>query len=124
MSDLNEKNTVYSEKDSIDQKSKENVFYMNKKREEEQIMSKEEMSIREFEQYEKRIEDQINNLEKEISRIPDKMEDKIKILLNEQLKEIQKERKDDRRTIITLSISGTSAIVAILGLLGKAFGWF
>lgn len=101
------------------------------KSKEEDNMNNDYITQREFNQFEKNIDYKINRLEKEISDIPEKMEDKIKILLNEQLKEIQKEQreiqkeqKEDKKTIIALTISGTSAIVAILGLLGKAFGWF
>ncbi|MEX3469090.1 hypothetical protein QJ729_01910 [Staphylococcus hominis] len=128
MNDIKNTNEFDKNSKNIDKKRISNNKLKSK---EEDNMNNDYITQREFNQFEKNIDYKINRLEKEISDIPEKMEDKIKILLNEQLqeiqkeqREIQKEQKEDKKTIITLTISGTSAIVAILGLLGKAFGWF
>ncbi|QGX04238.1 hypothetical protein GA597_13545 [Staphylococcus haemolyticus] len=49
------------------------------------------------------------------------MSDKLQLALNEQMESFRKERKEDKKSIITWTLSGTSLIVAIAGLLAKLF---
>lgn len=88
-----------------------------------------------FQQFEKRIDekienhyarvnDKIDNLNSKIDSLPEIFSDKLKIALIDYAKEEKQERKDDKKTIIGWTISGTSAVVAILGLLGRMIGWF
>ena len=79
---------------------------------------------KEFEQYEKRIDEKFDNLNSKIDSLPEIFSDKLKIALNERADKERRERKDDKKAIIGWSISGTSLIIAFLGILGKAFGWF
>lgn len=78
----------------------------------------------EFEQYEKRIDERINHLNSKIDALPELFADKLEIALGKRAEDERKERKDDKKAIIGWSISGTSLIIAFLGILGKAFGWF
>ena len=88
-----------------------------------------------FQQFEKRIDDKIENqyarvndkienLNAKIDSLPRMFEDKLEIALIRRAEQERKERKDDKKAIIGWSISGTSLIIAIFGLLGKTFGWF
>jgi len=79
---------------------------------------------KEFEQYEKRIDEKFDNLNSKIDSLPEIFSDKLKIALNERADKERRERKDDKKAIIGWSISGTSLIIAFLGILGKAFSWF
>lgn len=79
---------------------------------------------KEFERYEKRIDEKFDNLNSKIDSLPEIFSDKLKIALNERADKERRERKDDKKAIIGWSISGTSLIIAFLGILGKAFGWF
>lgn len=74
---------------------------------------------KEFEQFEKRIDDRFKNLESKIDDIPNRLSDKLQLALNEQMENYRKERKEDKKSIITWTLSGTSLIVAIAGLLAK-----
>ncbi|MDO0995369.1 hypothetical protein [Staphylococcus borealis] len=76
---------------------------------------------KEFEQFEKRIDDRFKNLESKIDDIPNRLSDKLQLALNEQMENFRKERKEDKKSIITWTLSGTSLIVAIAGLLAKLF---
>lgn len=78
----------------------------------------------EFEQYEKRIDEKFENLNSKIDALPKIFEDKLEIALGKRAEDERRERKDDKKSIIGWSISGTSLIIAFLGILGKAFGWF
>ncbi|MCI2913928.1 hypothetical protein [Staphylococcus hominis] len=71
-----------------------------------------------------RVNDRIDNLNSKIDSLPKIFSDKLKIALIDYAKEEKQERKDDKKTIIGWTISGTSAVVAILGLLGRMIGWF
>ncbi|MGX0433111.1 hypothetical protein [Staphylococcus hominis] len=71
-----------------------------------------------------RVNDRIDNLNSKIDSLPEIFSDKLKIALIDYAKEEKQERKDDKKTIIGWTISGTSAVVAILGLLGRMIGWF
>ncbi|MCT1482578.1 hypothetical protein M3C31_01775 [Staphylococcus hominis] len=79
---------------------------------------------KEFEQYEKRIDEKFDNLNSKIDALPELFADKLEIALGKRAEDERKERKDDKKSIIGWSISGTSLIIAFLGILGKAFGWF
>jgi len=79
---------------------------------------------KEFEQYEKRIDEKFDNLNSKIDALPKIFEDKLEIALGKRAEDERRERKDDKKSIIGWSISGTSLIIAFLGILGKAFGWF
>lgn len=74
---------------------------------------------KEFEQFEKRIDDRFKNLESKIDDIPNRFSDKLQLALNEQMESFRKERKEDKKSIITWTISGTSLIVTIVGVLAK-----
>lgn len=74
---------------------------------------------KEFEQFEKRIDDRFRNLESKIDDIPNRLSDKLQLALNEQMESFRKERKEDKKSIITWTISGTSLIVTIVGVLAK-----
>lgn len=76
---------------------------------------------KEFEQFEKRIDDRFKSLESKIDDIPNRLSDKLQLALNEQMESFRKERKEDKKSIITWTLSGTSLIVAIAGLLAKLF---
>lgn len=76
---------------------------------------------KEFEQFEKRIDDRFKSLESKIDDIPNRMSDKLQLALKEQMESFRKERKEDKKSIITWTLSGTSLIVAIAGLLAKLF---
>lgn len=76
---------------------------------------------KEFEQFEKRIDDRFKNLESKIDDIPNRLSDKLQLALNEQMESSRKERKEDKKSIITWTLSGTSLIVAIAGILVKLF---
>lgn len=76
---------------------------------------------KEFEQFEKRIDDRFKSLESKIDDIPNRLSDKLQLALNEQMENFRKERKEDKKSIITWTLSGTSLIVAIAGLLAKLF---
>lgn len=76
---------------------------------------------KEFEQFEKRIDDRFKNLESKIDDIPNRLSDKLQLALNEQMESFRKERKEDKKSIITWTISGTSLIVTIVGFLAKLF---
>ena len=76
---------------------------------------------KEFEQFEKRIDDRFKSLESKIDDIPNRLSDKLQLALNEQMESFRKERKEDKKSIITWTISGNSLIVAIAGLLAKLF---
>ncbi|MCG1433580.1 hypothetical protein K4P77_04910 [Staphylococcus epidermidis] len=76
---------------------------------------------KEFEQFEKRIDDRFKNLESKIDDIPNRLSDKLQLALNEQMESFRKERKEDKKSIITWTISGTSLIVTIVGVLAKLF---
>ena len=76
---------------------------------------------KEFEQFEKRIDDRFKSLESKIDDIPNRLSDKLQLALNEQMDSFRKERKEDKKSIITWTLSGTSLIVAIAGLLAKLF---
>ena len=76
---------------------------------------------KEFEQFEKRIDDRFKNLESKIDDIPNRLSDKMQLALSEQMESFRKERKEDKKSIITWTLSGTSLIVAIAGLLAKLF---
>ena len=76
---------------------------------------------KEFQQFEKRIDDRFKSLESKIDDIPNRLSDKLQLALNEQMESFRKERKEDKKSIITWTLSGTSLIVAIAGLLAKLF---
>ncbi|MEB6170582.1 hypothetical protein MXL81_07825 [Staphylococcus pseudoxylosus] len=87
------------------------------------VMS-EYISRKEFEQYEKRIDENFRHLNSKLDSLPNTLTDKITISLNDYENRIRKGRKEDKRSIITWSISGTSLLIAILGLIAKFLGWY
>ncbi|PKE63962.1 hypothetical protein [Macrococcoides caseolyticum] len=81
-----------------------------------------------FNQFEKRVDQNLSILETKIDNIPSQIEDKLKVMLMEQSNEQRKERKEDRKTIITwiftatgVSITGTSLIIGIATFILKFF---
>lgn len=72
----------------------------------------------------KRIDEKFDNLNSKIDALPELFADKLEIALGKRAEDERKKRKDDKKSIIGWSISGTSLIIAFLGILGKAFGWF
>ncbi|HAR6132482.1 MULTISPECIES: hypothetical protein [Staphylococcus] len=72
---------------------------------------------KEFEQFEKRIDDNFKHLNSKIDSLPDRFADKMEIALNQQMEKMRKERKEDKKSIITWSLTGTSIIVGILTFL-------
>ena len=109
-----EYNKNLENKDEIDMnESDKDVFKQFEKRIDEKI-----------ENHYARVNDKIDNLNSKIDSLPEIFSDKLKIALNERADKERRERKDDKKAIIGWSISGTSLIIAFLGILGKAFGWF
>ena len=109
-----EYNKNLENKDEIDMnESDKDVFKQFEKRIDEKI-----------ENHYARVNDKIDNLNSKIDSLPEIFSDKLKIALSDYAKEEKQERKDDKKTIIGWTISGTSVGVAILGLLGKMIGWF
>lgn len=113
--------------------SKTMKFKENKEKKGEKNMHEFDKEI--FQQFERRIDekienqyarvnDKIENLNAKIDSLPRMFEEKLEIALIRRAEQERKERKDDKKAIIGWSISGTSLIIAILGLLGKTFGWF
>ncbi|HEC2154251.1 hypothetical protein [Staphylococcus delphini] len=93
-------------------------FYQNSSSTYEEVINMSEyISRQEFEQLEKRIEDNFKHLNSKIDSLPDRFSDKMEIALNQQLEKIRKERKDDKKSIITWSLTGTGIIVALLTFL-------
>lgn len=81
-----------------------------------------------FNQFEKRVDQNLSVLETKIDNLPSQIEDKLKVMLMEQSNELRKERKEDRKTIITwiftaagVSITGTSLIIGIATFILKFF---
>ncbi|MGX0244570.1 hypothetical protein [Staphylococcus hominis] len=98
---------------------------------ESQPMSNDFMTREEFVQFEKRMEDRYQNIDKKLETLPDELEWKFKEMVREELKELKRERKEDKKQIITWTLTGTgllltfgSFIITILGLLGKVFNWY
>lgn len=87
------------------------------------VMS-EYITRKEFEQYEKRIDENFKHLNSKLDNLPNILSDKITISLNDYENRIRKDRKDDKKSIITWSISGTGLLIAILGLIAKLLGWY
>lgn len=76
---------------------------------------------KEFEQFEKRIDDKFNTLDSKIDDLPNRFNDKLQIALNNQMESLRKERKEDKKSIITWTFSGTGVIIALAGFLVKLF---
>ncbi|MCE5011345.1 hypothetical protein [Staphylococcus warneri] len=76
---------------------------------------------KEFEQFEKRIDDKFNTLDSKIDDLPNRFNDKLQIALNNQMESLRKERKEDKKSIITWTLSGTGVIIALAGFLVKLF---
>ncbi|MCI2954352.1 hypothetical protein FH178_03890 [Staphylococcus caprae] len=88
--------------------------------EEVAIMS-EFVDRKEFEQFEKRIDDKFKTLDSKIDDLPNRFNDKLQIALNSQLETFRKERKEDKKSIITWTLSGTGVIIALVSLIVKLF---
>ncbi|MGX5789927.1 hypothetical protein ACWKSJ_02420 [Staphylococcus equorum] len=70
-----------------------------------------------FDQFEKRIDNKFDNIEKQVASLPSNSD--IKVMLLENNKELAKEAKQDRNTVI-------GWIIGFVGLgftVAKAFGW-
>ena len=72
---------------------------------------------KEFDQFEQRVEYKFNTVEKKIDNIPTSSE--IKLMLMENNKELKKEAKHDRNTIIGWTI----AIVGLAVTITRTLGW-
>ncbi|WP_159454518.1 hypothetical protein [Staphylococcus cornubiensis] len=93
-------------------------FYQNSRSTYEEVNDMSEyISRKEFEQFEKRIDDNFKHLNSKMDSLPDRFSDKMEIALNQQLEKIRKERKEDKKSIITWSLTGTGIIVALLTFL-------
>ncbi|WP_323702677.1 hypothetical protein [Mammaliicoccus sp. Dog046] len=71
----------------------------------------------EFNQFEQRVDDKFNAIEKKIDNIPSSSD--IKLMLMENNKELKKEAKHDRNTIIGWTI----AIVGLAVTITRTLGW-
>ncbi|OHS36322.1 hypothetical protein [Staphylococcus sp. HMSC62A08] len=76
---------------------------------------------KEFEQFEKRIDDKFKTLDSKIDDLPNRFNDKLQIALNSQLETFRKESKEDKKSIITWTLSGTGVIIALVSLIVKLF---
>lgn len=76
---------------------------------------------KEFEQFEKRIDDKFKTLDSKIDELPNRLNDKLQIAFNSQMETFRKERKEDRKSIITWTLTGTGVIIALASFLVKLF---
>ncbi|MEX2947714.1 hypothetical protein ABH521_000860 [Staphylococcus warneri] len=76
---------------------------------------------KEFEQFEKRIDDKFKTLDSKIDELPNRLHDKLQIAFNSQMETFRKERKEDRKSIITWTLTGTGVIIALASFLVKLF---
>lgn len=111
------------EGDSMNEFITKDAFNQFEKRMESNITNIETNISQNIDSLKSSIEKDIGHLDDKIKDLPTQIETTLKNLILEQNIDYQKERKEDRKSIITWSLGGTSVIIAAFGLIAKLLNW-